>query len=932
MHPPRLDPNDVRLYFLGLRRMLWFGCLALVPVWGNAAELRGAREYETDVAPLLRKYCFECHGGGAREGGVALDEEPQLERLIANHKLWDQVQKLVACHVMPPVDADAPTREERTRIVKWIDDVVFYCDPARPDPGHVVLRRLNRAEYNNSVRDIFFVRVRPADSFPPDDSGYGFDNIGDVLNISPVLMDKYVRAARQVMDEALVITPPKMVNMQFVRGKPSRRLERFAGEVDVENPVLQTGVAIGLRVEVPQDSVYRVTVQGAGRSAGQRPVALEVVVDDQPVATLELTGNWDERWASWKPRSAFVDLKAGTRRVAFRLPAHQASSGAEPAADESWRAAISGLAIEGPFAPTRGIPSEFLKRLTERSALGPRMLTLSGEDFERVQGRQGTDTGSTWFAANGHCAVTIRVPLAGKYRFRVKAGAQQAGSEPARFEVRGEGRSLGTFAVHAKEQAAQWIEFVGDLPAGDPRLEVAFLNEFRDAGTGEERWLWFHEMKIEGPLEEDTGLAPTNLPDLVAKVGRLIFRRPLHERELNKLTALMEQAGAAGVSPLESLRLALETMLISPKFLFHPAPQPVGEVTHGSASIDEFTLASRLSFLFWSTTPDEELLRLAEQGTLRAQLRPQVTRLLADSRSEAFTRNFAGQWLQLRDVDLISTNRRQFPEFTRQLATDMRRESEMLFNHLLHENRSVIDFLNADYTFVNERLADHYGLEGVRGRDFRKVSLAGMPRGGILTHAGVLSLTSHPLRTSPVKRGKYILEQILGTPPPPAPGDAPPFKERGFDPKLTLRQRFEQHRENKACASCHAFLDPMGMALENYDPIGRWRERDGRQPVDAGGELITGQKFKNFEELRTLLVSEHRDDFLRSLCEQLLTYSLGRGLEYTDKLAVREIMRRATEDEFRFQTILVAVCESVPFQRMRVPEPMGVPEPMRGTE
>lgn len=292
--------------------------------------------------------------------------------------------------------------------------------------------------------------------------------------------------------------------------------------------------------------------------------------------------------------------------------------------------------------------------------------------------------------------------------------------------------------------------------------------------------------------------------------------------------------------------------------------------------------------------------------------------MLGDWRAAALTEDFAGQWLQLRDMDIVSPDTRQFPEWKGGLAFSMKKESQLFFDHILRENRSVIEFLNADYSFLDGKLAQWYGVEGVKGDKFQKVSLSGTPRGGILTQGSILTLTSGQTRTSPVKRGKYLLENILGTPPPPAPGGVPPLDEAKVRrSNMTLREQFAEHRSNISCAGCHAFLDPLGFAFENYDAIGRWRDQEKKHPIDASGELVRGQKFKDLAELRTILARDMADDFARNLAENLLTYGLGRGLMHSDKPAVKEILTKAKPGGYKFQDLILAVCESVPFQKMR---------------
>jgi hypothetical protein len=338
--------------------------------------------------------------------------------------------------------------------------------------------------------------------------------------------------------------------------------------------------------------------------------------------------------------------------------------------------------------------------------------------------------------------------------------------------------------------------------------------------------------------------------------------------------------------------------------------------------IDEHSLASRLSFFLWSAPPDDRLLALAAKGELRKNLRTEIQRMIGDWRAYALNENFAGQWLQLRDLDLVNPSRRLYGDF-RKLYTPLKKETQLFFDHILRENRSVIEFLNADYTFANEELADFYDLkEKVKGKKFQKVSLKGTPRAGIITHGSILAITSNPTRTNPVRRGKFVLENILGTPPPPAPGDIPPLKEDKIQfEKLTLRQQFEAHRENASCAGCHSFLDPIGFALENYDAIGRWRQKDHGQPVDTAGVLIRGQQFKDWSELRAIIVNDMSGQFVKNLSENLLTYALGRGLKHYDRLPVTEIVQRTQSAGYKFQEMIIAVCESVPFQRMRVQAP-----------
>jgi hypothetical protein len=542
---------------------------------------------------------------------------------------------------------------------------------------------------------------------------------------------------------------------------------------------------------------------------------------------------------------------------------------------------------------------------------------LRGEDFITGKGESRNDEGGIALPSNGYVKHAVELAKPGKYRITVKAGAQQAGSEPAKFDVRLAGKTVGAFTT-ANNQAPQWFAVDTDLPAGKHELQVWFLNDFYDEKTKADRNFWMHLARIEGPL--DTGeITMAEMDAAVIRVGERLFRRPMMETEKKKWQGFAALAVKEGEPPLGALRYVVEGMLASPSFLFRSAPQPIGEVTFGSAAIDEYSLANRLSYFLWAAPPDERLLQLAAKGELRKNLVEEVKRMIGDWRGASLTTDFAGQWLQLRDMEIVSPDTNRFPEWKGGIGYMMKMESQAFFEHILRENRSVIDFINADYTFLNEKLAEYYGIPGVKGNKYQKVSLTGTPRGGILTQGSVLTLTSDQTRTSPVKRGKYLLENLLGTPPPPAPGGIPPLDERELRrSKQTLREQFAMHREAPACAGCHAFLDPMGFAFENYDAIGRWRDKDKENPVDASGQLIRGQSFKDLVGLREILARDMADEFSRNLAENLLTYALGRGLEHSDKPAVKEIVRRTKENGYKFQELILAVCESVPFQKMRV--------------
>jgi hypothetical protein len=516
---------------------------------------------------------------------------------------------------------------------------------------------------------------------------------------------------------------------------------------------------------------------------------------------------------------------------------------------------------------------------------------------------------------------TIEIPADGSYRVRLTVGADQAGPEKARLRVTLGDRVLAEkkdIVASEKGQRDEWT-FDTPLTKGAHELRIAFINDY--AGKDGDRNAYLAKAVIESSESAGLQMDRAMLGEWIDRLGLKAMRRPLEDADRQKLNELADMVIADGGTTLDALKLVCEAMMVSSKFLFRGGATPGEKEENGTVPVDEFTLASRLSYFLWSSAPDDELLSYAKNGGLRKNLPQQIARMIGDWKGGAMTDNFAGQWLQLRDVELVSPDRRRYPEFNSRLASAMKKESQLFFDHIYRTNRSVLEFLDSDYTFANDQLSRYYGLpQRAKGQEFEKVSLEGTPRGGILTQGSILTLTSHPNRTSPVKRGQFLLENILGTPPPPAPQNVPAFREdRGSRVQGTLRQRFEAHRANPSCASCHAFLDPMGFAFENYDAIGRWRDHDNGQSVDATGQLLTGQTFDGAKELRKVLVRERSEEFTKCLVENLLTYALGRGLDYPDKPFVKQIARHVEAGGHKFQDIVIGIVESVPFQRMKAP-------------
>jgi hypothetical protein len=423
-----------------------------------------------------------------------------------------------------------------------------------------------------------------------------------------------------------------------------------------------------------------------------------------------------------------------------------------------------------------------------------------------------------------------------------------------------------------------------------------------------------------GKLVRPVSLTPGDEEAICAKkilgtIARRAYRRPVGDSELGELLGLF-QTGRSGGNFESGIAMALQGILVSPDFLFRVERDPANVSADSAFRLNDLDLASRLSFFLWSSIPDDELLNLAARGKLNepAVLEHQVRRMLADSRSSALVSNFAGQWLYLRNLKTIAPDRDAFPEFDENLREAFERETELFFENVVREDRSVVDFLDADYTFVNERLARHYGIPNVYGTQFRRVTLSDENRRGLLGQGSILTATSYANRTSPTERGKWILDNFLGTPPPPPPPNVPTLKENSPNGQvLTMRQRMEQHRANSACAVCHQVMDPLGFALDNFDALGKWRTAEGGTPIDPSGKFPDGTPFQGPSGLRKALLGK-REQFVTAVTERLLTYALGRSVEYYDAPAIRRIVRESAANDFRWSSIVLGIVKSTPFE------------------
>jgi mono/diheme cytochrome c family protein len=762
--------------------------LALVRVRSRAraaaplAERPPAVAYETHIQPLLARYCVNCHGPAKKKAELDLTKYRDEAAIAGARKTWKKVWDQLQAREMPPQDKKPqPTVEEREFLANWIESALERADAAAPpDPGRVVIRRLNRVEYRNTVRDLIGVDFNPVEDFPHDDVGYGFDNIGDVLTLPPILMEKYFAAAEKILDKAIV------------------------------------------------------------------------------------------------------------------------------SADK----------------------------------LKPRSRRLNADALQSTQVGQ-SEAGMRILFANGEVFSTIDLQQTGQYVIRVRACGDQAGSEPAKMTLKIDARELKPIDVPAPRTKPAIYEEKIAITSGKHRLAAAFINDYYNPEARKpaerDRNLLIDFIEVVGPVDVKPPEPPEGhkhifiaqpgpvksgreaAGEILSNFARRAFRRPLKEGELDRLLRLYELAEKQG-DPFESaMKVPLQAVLVSPHFLFRVEPDRADGDPKGVHRVGDFELASRLSYFLWSSMPDDELFELAGKGTLHepAALEAQVGRMLRDPKASSLATNFAIQWLQLRRLDLATPDARRYPAWSDTLRESMRQETALFFEAILREDRSVVDLLDADFTFVNEPLAKHYGLEGVKGPEMRRVRLPDARRGGVLTMGGVLTVTSNPTRTSPVKRGKWVLETILGTPPPPPLPDAGELKDEpeGAE-KLTVRQRLELHRADPSCAACHRRMDPIGLGFENYDAIGGWREKEGKLALDPSGTLIDGRSFVGPVELKKILLSR-KDDYVRCLTEKMLTYALGRGVEYYDTSVVRGIRKTLAGKEYRFSALVMEIVRSAPFQFRR---------------
>ncbi|HEY1945597.1 MAG TPA: DUF1592 domain-containing protein, partial [Bryobacteraceae bacterium] len=799
------------------------------------SAVAAAPTFFTDsVQPFLQKNCSLCHNAKVSSGGLNMQTLAEFDSVTQKREMWELILKRLSAGEMPPKGMPRPPESDVKSITGWLQTEFDRQDRLlKPEAGHVTAHRLNRAEYNNTIRDLLGVDFHPADNFPQDDSGYGFDNIGDVLSLSPVLMEKYFSAAEKIAQTAVL--GPAAVKPYVVRIQPPRAKvpKLVTAPAEYDRSGLDVPNSLHATVRFPADGEYEIRIFCDGyRPGGSEPMEEAFWLDGKQIQTFTVSS--DENGPSM-----FVgnqDLSGMMRKVRMRIPA-----------GDHWIAAVIPNLFEGLPASAGGTnpskrppppPPDFSKFLKMPADVTP----------EQIAARQ------------------KRIASLRSQRTQINAATIE------HVEILGPYNSVTT----PSPETLKKIYVCGHL---------------------------------------DGHHQPSCARKIVANLADRAFRRPVTNAEIAPYLQLISTAQKSGESFEKSLSVALEAILVSPDFLFRIEQVPERKLAEG-VPINQYELASRLSYFLWSSMPDNELFQRAKQGTLNKPevLETEVRRMLKDKKSEALAQNFGGQWLQFRALESWQPDHEKFPEFDDYLRMSMQQESELFIDDIVSEDKSILDFIDGKYTFLNQRLAEFYGIPDVKGPEFRKVDLTGnTQRSGIFTQASVLTVSSYATRTSPVLRGKWVLENVLNAPPPPPPPDVPNLDVAGVGTSVSLRQQLEKHRENPVCASCHSRMDPLGFALENYDAIGKWRTVDGKFPIDASGTLPDKRTFQGAAGLKSVLLSD-RDVFARCVTEKLLSYALGRGLERYDQPTVKSIVNGIAAKDYRFSELVLEIVKSLPFQ------------------
>ena len=809
------------------RRLLTGGAAALAAFLCAPAP---AGAQEARVQPVLEQYCLACHTDrGLRSGTVPISLE-QLDAADgpAHAEAWEKVVAKLRSGMMPPAGRPRPDAATYDAVAGWLEDELDRAAAADPNPGRTTVHRLNRVEYSNAVRDLLGLEVDPEALLPPDDEDEGFENIADVLSVSPTLMERYLAAARRISQ--LAVGDPELRPRYETYRLPDRQLQD--GRTTDDLPFGTRG-GTALHHYFPLDGDYTIKIglrrnfYNYIRGIGNVPHQLDVRLDGKRIATFIAGG--------------------GLSDDAAKCVASFCGSSGMGSPEWEW----------------------YANRLDD--------------DFE------------------------VRLP--------VTAGMHRVGVAFVRRPALPEGVlqppvDMSTFGYSTDEEM-DGNPSVGNIVIGGP-----FDGRAPAVSASRERIF----VCAPGGAAVDDDCARR----IIGTLARRAFRRPVSSDDVDDLFRFFDARRADGGFDA-GIQTVVERVLVDPEFLFR-VPLPPDDPQTPVYRIGDVELASRLSFFLWSSIPDDELLAAAESGRLSdpAVLEQQVRRMLADPRADALVDNFADRWLELHKIRNVAPDPTIFAAFDENLRDAMQQETRMFLSSQLREDRGVADLLRADYTFLNERLARHYDIPGIYGNHFRRVTLPDGRRAGLIGKAGILTLTSYSNRTSVVTRGKWMLERVLGSPPPPPPPDVPALPENSHDgaPPASQRELLEMHRQNPACAVCHRPMDPLGFALENFDGIGRWRTADDvRLPgdpapaIDASGVMPDGTQFEGPDGLRQLLL-DRQPQFVRTVTERLLTYALGRRLEYHDQPVVRQVMEGAAPQGHRWSDLILGIVNSTPF-RMR---------------
>ncbi len=766
-----------------------------------------AQEIATHRA-MLDQYCVVCHNQKLKTAGLMLDKM-DLSQVPEGAQTWEKVILKLRGGMMPPQGHPRPGSDQVYSFLNWLETGIDNAPNARTEPGRATVHRLNRTEYGNAIRDLLHLDVNVADLLPADDEADGFDNIADVLKVSPSLLEQYLSASTKIA--AVAVGDPGTLPVSHVFQVPPD----LAQEGHIEGLPLGTRGGILIHQNFPLDADYEFSVALIQNIVGyvtglEYPHKLEISIDGNRVFLAPVGGEEDNKMSD-----ANLGIAKDTLDARLKTKVHVTA---------------------GPH----DVAVAFLRKDSAESdePLQPFTRDL---DLQNMNG----------------------IPLIDHVQITGPFDAKGPGDTPGRRRI---------FTC---------------TPAS---------------------------------ASDETQCAK----QILSTLARRAYRGPVSDKDMETLLSFY-QSGRNHSTFDYGIENALRLILASPRFIFRSQPDPAGVAPGSVYRINDVELASRLSFFLWSSVPDDQLLDVAMQGKLRdpAVLEQQVKRMLADPKADALTTNFAEQWLFLRNVQSASPNEDDFPNFDDNLRQAMRKETELFFESIVREDHNVLDLLNADYTFVNDRLAKHYGIPDIYGSQFRRVTLTDENRRGLLGQASILTVTSQPNRTSPVLRGKWIMENLMGTPPPAPPPNVPPLKENDEGAKAqSVRALLELHRKNPPCSTCHAVLDPLGFSLENFDAIGEWRTRDASGPVDASGQLADGTPVSGPVALRKVLM-KHPEQFVRTLVSKLMTYGLGRELEYYDMPTVRTIERQASADNYRFSSLILGIVKSTEFQMQRAQPPLS---------